>query len=229
MFRHLFPLKHVPLLALLAFHAAPLVAQIDKDQLALQVYRADTANTRGLMPLVWKRSSAVSVDGQVKLTTLTEFSFDEKGELQYKLVDAQSSVQQKPGIRGQMQKNAAEDKADYVQKALALSLGYTFMTKGELIDFFTKATVTEKDGLIEATASDVRVKGDKVVMWFDAKTKLPVRKWFSSFLGADAITGQMDYAAFASGVVHGTTTVLDMPAQKMRISAENKDYTQRIR
>jgi hypothetical protein len=181
------------------------------------------------MPLIWKRSSAVTVDGQVKLTTLTEFSFDDKGELQYKLVDAQSSVQQKPGIRGQMQKNAAEDKADYVQKALALSLGYTFMTKGELIDFMTKATVTEKDGLIEATASDVRVKGDKVVMWFDAKTKLPVRKWFSSFLGADAISGQMDYAAFANGVVHGTTTVLEMPAQKMRINAENKDYTQRIR
>ena len=56
-------------------------------------------------------------------------------------------MKQKPGLRSKAQQSAAEDKADYVCKALELSLAYTYMTKGQLIDFFTKATVTEKEVL----------------------------------------------------------------------------------
>jgi len=125
--------------------------QIDKDQLALAINKAEEANTEKLKAFIWKRKSDVSVEGTLKLTTITEFSFDEAGKLQAKMVDAQSSVKQKPGIRGKMQESAAEDKMDYVGKALDLSLAYTYMTKGELIDFFGKATVTEANGIITAT------------------------------------------------------------------------------
>ena len=126
----------------------PGAAQVDKDQLALAINAADEANTKQLMSYIWKRKSDVSINGQLKLTTITEFSFDAQGKLQAKMVDAQSSVKKQPGLRGKMQQNAAEDKADYVQKALELSLAYTFMSKGQLIDFFSKATVTTKDWII---------------------------------------------------------------------------------
>ena len=63
-------------------------AQIDKDQLALAINKADEANTEKLKAFIWKRKSDVSVDGTLKLTTLTEFSFDEAGKLQAKIVDA---------------------------------------------------------------------------------------------------------------------------------------------
>lgn len=203
-------------------------AQTDKDKLALAINSAEEANTKELMKFIWKRKSDVTIDGQQKLTTLTEFSFDEKGELQSRLVDAQSSVQQKRGVRGKIQQNAAEDKADYVKKALELSLSYTFMTKGELLDFFSKATITEKDGVIEATGSDVYVKGDKLTLLIDKKTNLYLKKTFSSFLGKDALSGEINYEKFSSGVNHGTTTVLNLPAQKMVINAKNQDYTQRV-
>lgn len=63
--------------------------QIDKEQLALTVSKADDANTEKLKAYIWKRKSDVSINGEVKLTTLTEFSFDDQEKLQTKLVDAE--------------------------------------------------------------------------------------------------------------------------------------------
>jgi len=204
-------------------------AQIDKDQLALAINKADEANTEKLKDFIWKRKSDVSVEGTLKLTTITEFSFDEAGKLQAKMVDAQSSVKQKPGIRGKMQENAAEDKMDYVSKALELSLSYTYMTKGELIDFLGKATVTEANGIITATGENVKVKGDKLTVLVEKSTNLYLNKKFSSLLGKDPIDGEIKYEKFSSGVNHGSVTLLNMPAQKTKIDAKNQDYSQRVK
>jgi len=204
-------------------------AQVDKEQLALAISKADDANTEKLKAYIWKRKSDVSINGEVKLTTITEFSFDDQGKLQTKLVDAESSVKQKPGLRGKAQQSAAEDKADYVGKALELSLAYTYMTKGQLLDFFGKATVNEKDGILEATGADVYVKGDKLTILIDKKTNLYTKKTFSSLLGKDPVDGEINYEKFSSGVNHGSSTVLNMPAQKMKIDAKNQDYSQRVK
>lgn len=212
---------------LLSFSSA--FAQLDKEQLALAISKADDANTEKLKAYIWKRKSDVSIDGQVKLTTITEFSFDEQGKVQANVVDAQSSVKQKPGLRGKAQQNAAEDKAEYVQKALELSLAYTFMTKGQLLDFFSKATVTEKEGVLEATAENVYVQGDKLAILVDSKTNLYIKKTFSSLLGKDPVNGEINYEKFSSGVNHGSTTILNMPAQKMAVNAINQDYSQRVK
>lgn len=222
-------MKQIMMLFALLFTVTAGFAQIDKEQLALAISNADDANTKQLMQFIWKRKSDVSIEGQLKLTTLTEFSFDDKGKLQTKTIDAQSTVKDKKGIRGKMQDNAAEDKGEYAQKALELSLAYTFMTKGQLLDFFTKATVTEIGGIIEATGADIYVKGDKLTIWVDKSTNLYTKKKFSSLLGKDPIDGEINYEKFSSGINHGTTTVLNMPAQKMKIDAMNQDYSQRVK
>jgi len=203
--------------------------QVDKDQLALAINKADEANTEQLKAFIWKRKSDAFVEGALKMTTITEFSYDAAGKLQAKVIDAKSSVKQKPGIRGKMQENAAEDKMDYVGKALELSLAYTYMTKGQLLDFFGKATVTEKNGIIEATAADVYVKGDKLTILVEKTTNLYLNKKFSSLLGKDPVDGEIKYEKFTSGINHGSTTVLNMPAQKMKIDAKNQDYSQRVK
>jgi hypothetical protein len=204
-------------------------AQIDKDQLALTISKVDDDNLKKLKAYIWKRKSDVFIEGQLKLTTITEFSFDEKGELQAKMIDAETSVKKKPGLRGKIQENAAEDKVDYVGKSLDLALDYTFMTKGQLLDFFNKATITERDGVIEATAENVNIQGDKLTLWVDKKTNLYIKKTFSSLLEKDQVSGEINYEKFSSGVNHGSTTVLNMPAQKMKIDAKNQDYSQRVK
>ena len=204
-------------------------AQIDKDQLALAVNKADEANTGQLKSMIWKRKSDAFVEGALKLTTITEFSYDANGKLQAKVIDSQSTVKEKKGIRGKIQENSVEDKMDYVSNSLDLALKYTYMTKGELIDFFGKATVTEKNGIIEATAENVYVKGDKLTVLIEAATNLYLFKKFSTLLGKDPIDGVIKYEKFSSGVNHGSTTTLNMPAQKMKIEAVNQDYSVRMK
>lgn len=46
------------------------------------------------------------------------------------------------------------------------------MTKGQLVDFFDKATFTMKDGLIEAIIYNSNVKGDKLFVKIDPVTNL---------------------------------------------------------
>ena len=205
------------------------IAQIDKEQLALAISKADEANTQKLKEYIWKRKSDVVVEGKQALTTISEFSFDAQGKLQVKVIDEDVNVKKKPGLRGVAQKNAAEDKIEYIEKALALATSYAFMTKGQLLDFFTKATVTEKDAIIEATGENVNVKGDKLTILIDRKTNLYLFKKFSSLMGNDVIEGELKYEKFSSGINHGSTTVLDMPAQKMKINAVNQDYSQRVK
>jgi len=204
-------------------------AQTNNEKLALAISNADDANTEKLKAYAWKRKSDVSVNGAVKLTIYTEFSFDAQGKLQAKITDADSNVKQKRGLRGRAQKNAAEGKAEYATKALELSTAYTFMTKGQLIDFLSKATVSEKDGAIEATGENIYVQGDKLTIWVDKNTNLYTKKKFSSLLGKDAVDGEINYEKFSSGVSHGSTTMLNMPAQKMKIDAKNQDYSQKVK
>ena len=136
------------------------LAQVDKEQLALDVSKADDANIQKLKSLIWKRSSSASVDGAVKATVLNEISFDEAGKIQVTQIDAQSNAKKKPGIRGRVQENAAEDNMDYVTDALELAIAYTYMSKGQLLDYFEKAEVTEVGNSYQISGADILVKGD---------------------------------------------------------------------
>lgn len=218
------------LIFILALCLQPLFssAQTDKELLALNVSKAEDANLVKLKQYIWKRHSNVFVDNQSKVTTVTEFSFDANGKLVATVVDANSSVKKKPGLRGVAQQNAIDAKADYIQKALDLSLRYAFMSKGELMDFFDKATITKNGAFIEAVASNVFVTGDKLFVKIDAATNLFVYKEFSSLLGADVVDGKLNYDKFSNGTMHGTTTVLTLAAQNMRIEGVNQDYTVRV-
>jgi hypothetical protein len=222
-------MKKLLLLVIVALSCNMMFAQIDKEKLALEVSKADAANTEKLKGYIWKRYSSAKVSGVEKATLITEFSFDEKGELAINAVGGESKVAKKPGVRGKIQQNQIEESVDYIGNALELSLKYAFMSKGELMDFLDKATITEKNGIIEAVGENVRVKGDKLTVTIDPKTKLFVAKKFSSLLGNDPMDGEIKYAKLSTGVQYGATTVMNLPAKNAVISAENKDFTQRVK
>jgi hypothetical protein len=221
-------MKKQSLIYLFLLLAAGIYAQTDKEQLALNVSKAEEANQEKLKEYIWKRSSNVFIEDQLKLTTVTEFKFNADGKLETKTIDSKTTVKQKPGLRGAAQQNAAEDKAEYVQNALTLSLKYAFLSKGELVDFFDKAAISQKDGMIEAVASNVHVKGDKLLLRIEPNTNLVVYREFTSLLGTDLIDGKLNYDKFSNGTMHGTSTTLNLPVQKMRIDGLNQDYTIRV-
>jgi len=204
-------------------------AQMDKDQLALAVSKVDAENTEKLKDYVWKLHADVSGEGGNKTTLISEFSYDEKGDLTINVVDGETNIDQKRGIRGKMQQNAMEEKLAYVSNTLKYALAYTYMSKGQLLDFFDKAEVTEKDGILIASGENVYVKGDQLTVRMDAESKYYLSKSFSTKMGEDPISGEVEYDVFkTSGVNHISTTKLEMPAEKISIDGENKDYTIRI-
>lgn len=220
-------MKNIILLFMLPFCLST-YAQVDTDQLSLDISKSDAANTEQLKAFIWKKYSVVTVDGEVKLNTTTEFSFDDKGELQTKMIESKSAVKQKKGLRGHIQKSTEDENLDYAQKALELAIAYTFMSKGQLLDFFDKAVITEKDGIIEAAAKDVFVKGDSLNVRVESSTKLFLSKTFSSFLDKDPVSGSIEYEKFTSGISHGSKSTLNLPAKNAVINSENKDYSQRV-
>jgi hypothetical protein len=221
-------MKKIVSLALFLLSATIVFGQIDKDQLALKVAKAEEQNLAKLKEYIWKRHSNVFMDNQLNLTTITEFKFKPDGKIETTVVDAKTTAQQKPGLRGAAQKSAAEDKLDYIQKALQLSVNYAFLSKGELVDFFDKATITEKDGMLEAVASNVLIQGDRLLVKIDPTSNLITYREFTSLLGKDAIDGKLNYDIFSNGTLHGTMTTVNMPVQKMRIEGSNQDYTIRV-
>lgn len=204
-------------------------AQIDKDKLALEVSKVDAENTEKLKAYIWKFHAVVLGEGGNKTTLISEFQYDKKGDLIITAVGGETNIDRKPGVRGIAQQNAMESKLAYVSNAMKYSLAYTYMTKGQLLDFFDKAQVAEKDGVIIAKGGDVYVKGDQLTIRIDAKSKYFLSKTFSSKLGEDSINGEVQYEAFkSSGVNHISTTRLEMLVEKITLDGENKDYTIRV-
>ncbi len=203
-------------------------AQLDRDQLSLDISKADAANMQALKAFIWKMESVVTVDGAQKATALNEFSIEEDGKVSVTNLSSDTDVKKKRGIRGKAQASSAQKSLDYVQHAIDLYTQYAFMSKGQLLDFFDKAVITEKDGVIEATSSDVLVKGDKLTVKVESATKLFIHKEFSSVMGEDPISGVIDYGKFKSGISHASPSVLNLPAKKAVINSTNKDYVQKV-
>lgn len=214
--------------ALVLITVTGLAQEINKTELSLKVTDANQKNNQALKAYIWKKRTETFIGGQSKATITTELKFNDKGEPEATVVDATTTVKKKPGLRGKAQANAIEEKMEYVEKAVQLSTAYAYMTKGELIDFFDKATVTKKGDLFEATVDNYKVQGDKLTIQFDATTFLYKNKKFNTLLGKDLVEGEVTYANFSTGTNHVDDINLTLPAQNMIIKSKNQDWTQRV-
>ena len=208
--------------------SVPAMAQIDTDQLALDVSKAEAENTEKLTAFIWKRHATATVDGEVKATVINELSFNDAGEIEVTTIDTESTVQQKRGVRGRVQENVMEDNVDYVGKALEMAIDYTFMSKGQLLDFFDKAQITDAGDTYQIAGANVFKEGDSFAVVVEKATNLFLNKKFSSMLDGDPISGEITYEKFSSGINHGAVTVMKLPGKNAVIEAKNQDYTQLI-
>jgi hypothetical protein len=181
-----------------------------------------------LKAFIWKKHSTVTIDGEQKADLLNEISISEDNKVNVTNLDASTTVKKKRGIRGKIQQSTAENNTEYLQGAMEHALAYIYMSKGQLLDFFSKAEITDKDGSLTASAADVLVKGDKLTVVVDKTTKLFLSQKYSSLMGEDPISGEVNYGKFQSGISHVTTSSMNLPAKKAVIQSENRDYVQKV-
>ena len=204
------------------------IAEVDHDQLSLDISKANSANMEKMKAFIWKKASQVLMEGEDKVDLLNEVSIGDDGKVSVVNLDVESHVKKKRGLRGRVQQQAMEDNAKYVEGAIQHAASYIYMTKGQLLDFFSKAKITDEKGVLTATASDVLVKGDQLTIQVDKATKLFISKSFSSSMGDDPITGEIRYEEFSSGISHVSTSTLNLPAKNAVIKSTNKDFVKRV-
>lgn len=212
----------------LLFSTRNCFAQSDPTQLALNISKAYTQNLDELKKYVWKRTTDLYMDTQKVATVITGLSFTADGKLSPQVIEMKSYVKQKPGIRGNMQDKKAQELADYYAKALEQSFRYLFMSKGDLVDFFDKAKIDESGADIVATAKDVYVKGDELILTVDKKTFLIKKQQYKTLMGADPVTGDMTYKKFENGLNTVSNMNINMPAQKLKGKANNYDFAKKL-
>ncbi len=204
-------------------------AQTDKTQLSLDISKTYAANFEQIKQHVWKRKTEVYVDGKLALTVISDFSFDANGKLQVKVVDTKSNMETKGGpIKQSMAKNKAEDMKDYWGNALELVAKYMFMSKGDMVDFFDKATVTENSADVLASAKNVYVKNDQLDLTVDKTSLLYKKQVIKTFMNTDAVNCDVTYKKLSNGLNVADVMNLDLPAQKMKVVATNYDYAKKL-
>ena len=104
-----------------------------------------------------------------------------------------------------------------IEKALEMSAYLCRSCQRDNSLIFSPRPPLPKRWIIEANGVDINVKGDKLTVLVDSKTNLYLLKKFSSLMGKDLIEGEMKYETFSSGINHGSTTVLELPAQNDEI------------
>jgi hypothetical protein len=205
------------------------LAEIDPDQLSLDISKANAANMEKMKAFIWKKASAVIIDGEDKVDLLNEVSIGDDGKVSVVNLDVESHAKQQRGLRGRVQKKAAAENVEYVEGAMQHATAYIYMSKGQMLDFFSKAKITDEKGVLTSTASDVLIKGDQLTIQVDKVTKLFISRSFSSTMGEDPISGEIHYDTFSSGISHISTSTLNLPAKKAVIKSKNKDYVSRVK
>ena len=204
------------------------LAQTDPTQMSLSISKAYTQNLEELKKYVWKRKTDLYIDTQRVATVTTDVSFDANGKGVVKVVDVQSYMDKKPGIRGNIQENKAEEMADYYGKALQQSAQYLFMSKGDLVDFFDKAKIDETGVDLVVAAKDVYVKGDELILTVEKKTMLLKKQQYKTLMGADPVNGDMTYKKYDNGLNTVSNMNISMPAKKLSGKATNYDFAKKL-
>ncbi len=212
--------------ALLAEDAKETAAP-DTDALAIAVSDAQKANTAALTQYNWQTTTELTMEGESKATSIALMQFDDDGKLQSDSIGGESSMKQKRGLRGRAQKKKVGEFEEYLEGVLKQSFQYIFLSKGNLVDIFDKAEITEGEGGTVITSANLFVKGDALTMSVDPTTNLLNGLTFDTTYGEDAITGTVKFKTLKDGPNHPDTFELTIPSKEITITSNTHDWAKK--
>jgi len=168
----------VPVMLVIAFgFVLPVTAQdTDSAQRALKYAEVQQKNTDALKEYSWKTRTEISMNDQSMLTALIQARFDADGQLQHTTISSESHVEKMRGMRGRKQKQKLEELGQLIEKVVSVQASYVIMSKGQLVDFFEKATFEdgtgEMKGMQKIHAKSVLFRNDELTVWVDPSTGL---------------------------------------------------------
>src|SRR5450631_830628 len=215
--------------SLLLAITTPLFAQTKTD-LSLKVSAAAAANRAQLAGYVWTRTVQVFISGALKNTIVSSLSIGPDGKM---VTTAVSAVATDPpptrGIRGNIAKKKIAEMKDYVDDAVKVSMGYIYMSKGGMVNYFDAAAITQSGNTITVNGSNVSKTNDQLTMNITVGSLAFISQGFKSTLSAgDAVSGTFNYKTFSNGLTAFDSGELDLPAKKMKLMISNTNYAKKL-
>ena len=202
----------------------PLLKAQDNTQLALDIAKTQEKNREQLMNYSWQRSAKGFKDGEEKIHMLVKVWFNSEDKMESSVLSSESSVKKQRGVRGKMQQNKGEDLTALLEQTINLSIKYVYLSKGNWIDLTDNATVKLEDNMVKIDAKDLLVKGDQAIYVIDNESKLIKSINVSSMVDEKTFTSSIDFKTMNDGTNHPGRTVITIPSESMKITAENIDY-----
>jgi len=207
-----------------------ILAQASKTNLSLQVSAAAAANREQLKSYVWTRTVQVFIGGTLKNTMVSSLSIGPDGKM---VTTAVSSVATDPpptrGIRGAIARKKIDEIKAYVKDAVQVSMGYIYLNKGDMVNYFDAAGISQSGSTITVVGSNVKKPNDQLTMNITTGTLAFISQSFKSTVSTgDAISGTANYQTFSNGLTAFNSGELNLPAKDMKLMITNSNYAKKL-
>lgn len=196
-----------------------------KTGLSLQVSQAAAANHKQLIQYVWNRTIQVYVNGELKNTIVSNIAFDASGKPKATEMSSTPTSKPKRGIRGDIERSKIKELKEYVTGAVKNCMPYIYLTEGQMLDYFNKATITEPGNVINVQANNVYQTGDQLIMVLNQGALSFVKQSFNTTVnGTDAVTGSVSYKTYSNGLTAVDAGEIDLPAKNIKLMMSNSGF-----
>jgi hypothetical protein len=217
----------IPFMLLLVFLIPASFSQVDKTQMSLDVSKKYQQNIGQLAQLTWKRKTEGYVDGKMVMSSISSVTIGPDGKLNAVVIQKQSYVAKKRGLRGAIQSSVVSDINEYVKNAVELVNKYIFLSQGQMVDLFNKGTLSILGNSLQAEGFNLLLQGDRVNFKFDQSSLLYQSQDISTVMNGDPVKAVVKYETI-NGINHVNSVVIDLPGPKVKIKLANFEYAKKL-
>ncbi len=219
-------------LAMLILAVAAVAQEEDPDEMGLRYAGVQQDGIEQLKQYKWQTEIKMMREDEVKAEFTVANRLNEKGQMVQEVESAEASDRQKRGLRGRAQKQNAEDAGEFLNHVVQVMATYIFMSKGQEVDFFDKATITEgvgsDKGKLVVMATDVTVPKDVVTKWIDPQTLFPSKITFETVVDEVPVQGEVLYRPIENGPNVPRQATITIPAKKSVVTTEFLNYEKQL-
>jgi outer membrane receptor for monomeric catechols len=225
-------IKHMFVLSALVVAVGVSSSAEDQAALGLRYATAQQAGIDQLKLYTWQTDTKLTRAGEIKVQFAIANRLNEKGEMVQDVESAETSVKNKRGLRGRSQDKQVATKSEFLDKVVSVMASYIFMTKGQEVDYFDKATITEGVGADVGKnvvqAANVSVAGDLVTKWVDPDSLFPSKLTFDATIDGVAVNGEVLFRPIENGPNVPRMATVQIPGNDEVLTTEFLEYKKQL-
>ena len=197
----------------------------DRTQLGLKATEARLASQQAMKAYTWKTRTELQVQGQVKSIRLEMVRYDLDGNQQKTLLsEDKDEPKRKPGLRGKIQERREEAAKDWMADLGQLLHSYLTASKGQMVDFFERASFTPEGQTLRIEGQGFIVPGDRMSYWIEPQQKKPQKMQIDTVHQGDPVRLVVEFQALPDGLNVPARATLNVPDKQVQVKVENFEY-----